>query len=73
MLPFADTAGQPFSYVLTDEAFSLLHQIEQQAAGRIGLSEDVVSPKDRHRYVVSGLMEEAIASSLLEGAAHHPP
>ena len=69
MLPFADTAGQPFSYVLTDEAFSLLHQIEQQAAGRIGLSEDVVSPKDRHRYVVSGLMEEAIASSLLEGAA----
>ena len=69
LLPFADTAGEFFSYVLTDEALSLLHQIEQQAAGRIGLPEDVVSPRDRHRYVVAGLMEEAIASSLLEHAA----
>lgn len=68
-LPFADTSGVPFSYVLTDEALSLIQQIDQQAAGRVGLAEDVVSPKDRNRYLVSSLMEEAISSSLLEGAA----
>lgn len=68
-LPLPDTEGRRFGYVLTDEALSLLHRIDQQAAGRIGLPEDVASPRDRDRYLVSGLMEEAIASSLLEGAA----
>ena len=68
-LPLSDTEGNCFTYILTDEAFSMLQQIDQQAAGRIGLPEDVVSPRDRNRYLVSGLMEEAIASSLLEGAA----
>jgi Fic family protein len=68
-LPFSDTNGQSFTYILTDEALSLMHQIEQQAAGRMGFPGKVISPRDRHRYVVSGLMEEAIASSLLEGAA----
>ena len=68
-LPFADTEGRAFSYILTDEALSLLLRIDQQAAGRIGLPEDVLGGTDRTRYVVSGLMEEAIASSLLEGAA----
>ena len=68
-LPLEDTEGRSFTYVLTDEALSLLHRIDQQTAGRIGLQEDVVGSRDRTRYVVSGLMEEAIASSLLEGAA----
>ncbi len=68
-LPLTDAAGRPFSYVLTDEALSLLQRIDQQAASRIGLPEDVVNPRDRTRYVVASLMEEAIASSLLEGAA----
>lgn len=68
-LPLSDAAGNFFTYILTDDALSLLQQIDQQAAGRIGLREDVVSPRDRNRYLVSGLMEEAIASSLLEGAA----
>ncbi len=68
-LPLTNGDGQPFSYVLTDEALSLLQRIDQQAAGRVGLPEDVVNPRDRTRYVVAGLMEEAIASSLLEGAA----
>ena len=68
-LPLINGDGQPFSYVLTDEALSLLQRIDQQAAGRIGLPEEVVNPRDRTRYVVASLMEEAIASSLLEGAA----
>lgn len=68
-LPLTNGGGHPFSYVLTDEALSLLLRIDQQTAGRIGIPEDVVNARDRTRYLVSGLMEEAIASSLLEGAA----
>lgn len=68
-LPLTNGDGQPFSYVLTDEALSLLLRIDQQTAGRVGIPEDVVNARDRTRYLVSGLMEEAIASSLLEGAA----
>ena len=68
MLPFADTAGRPFSYVLTDEALSMLHQIDQQAAGRIQMPEVVTNSATRDRYIVAGLIEEAINSSLLEGA-----
>lgn len=68
MLPFADTTGRPFSYVLTDEALSMLHRIDQQAAGRIQMPEVVTNSVTRDRYIVAGLIEEAINSSLLEGA-----
>ncbi len=69
MLPFVDTAGRPFSYVLTDEALSMLHRIDQQVAGRIQMPEVVTNSATRDRYIVAGLIEEAINSSLLEGAA----
>lgn len=67
-LPLTDTAGRRFSYVLTDEALRLLWQIDQKAAGQITMPEEVTGAGDRNRYAVAGLMEEAIASSLLEGA-----
>ncbi len=69
LLPFTDTCGQAFSYVLTDEALSMLQQIDQQAAGRVRMPEMVANPANRDRYIVAGLIEEAINSSLLEGAA----
>lgn len=69
VLPFVDTAGRSFGYVLTDEALSMLHRIDQQAAGRIQMPEVVTNSATRDRYIVAGLIEEAINSSLLEGAA----
>jgi Fic family protein len=68
-LPFADTDGVPFTYVLTDEALELLHRIDRHASGRIEAPEMITNEATRDRYLVSSLMEEAIASSLLEGAA----
>ncbi|MCY4651213.1 MAG: Fic family protein [bacterium] len=67
-LPLTDTDGQAFSYVLTDEALSMLQQIDQQAAGSVQMPEVVATPASRDRYIVAGLIEEAINSSLLEGA-----
>jgi Fic family protein len=68
-LPFSDTDGAPFTYVLTDEALELLHRIDRYASGRIEAPEMITNEATRDRYLVSSLMEEAIASSLLEGAA----
>lgn len=68
-LPFTDKEGRRISYVLTDEALSILHQIDQQAAGQIRMPEVVTNSATRDRYIVAGLMEEAISSSLLENAA----
>ena len=68
-LPLTDTEGRQMSYVLTDEALSILHQIDQQAAGQIQMPEVVTNSATKDRYIVAGLMEEAISSSLLENAA----
>lgn len=68
-LPFHDTSGRPFSYVLTDEALSMLHRIDRFASGRIEVPEAITNEATKDRYLVSSLMEEAIGSSLLEGAA----
>lgn len=68
-LPVTDTEGGLFRYVLTDEALSMLHRIDQRLAGRIEAPEAVTNEATRDRYLLSSLMEEAITSSLLEGAA----
>lgn len=69
ILPFTDSDGQEFSVTLPDEALSLLHEIDQLASGRVAAPTEIVSGSTRDQYLVSSLMEEAISSSLLEGAA----
>jgi len=56
-------------YALPDRAQELLHVIDQRAAGEILFSENVSDSGTRRRYLVSSLMEEAIASSQIEGAS----
>ncbi len=68
-LPLVDTSGRAFTYVFTDEGLSMLHRIDRFASGRIEAPEVIVSESTRNQYLVSSLMEEAVASSLLEGAA----
>jgi len=60
-----------FRYVLLDEFQKKLHLLDCQAAGRLGSSLDSsnISGISGQRYIISSLMEEAIASSQLEGAA----
>jgi Fic family protein len=70
-LPFV--SNLPFSYVITDEALALLNRIDRFASGRIGAPEAITDSTTRDRYLVSSLMEEAISSSLLEGAATTRP
>jgi Fic family protein len=68
-LPFHAIDGRPFCFGLPDEVLRILHLVDQRAAGEIGMPEVVTNDAEaRRRYLVNGLMEEAIRSSQLEGA-----
>jgi len=67
-LSFQDKHKRPIQFGMPDPVLRLLHAIDQQAAGNIGMESPIVSGEDRDRYLVSSLIEEAITSSQLEGA-----
>lgn len=68
-LPLFDKNDRPIVFAMPDPVLRALHEIDRQAAGEIAMSEQAVSGEDRNRYLVSSLIEEAITSSQLEGAA----
>ena len=68
-LPLADKNGRPFSFSDSGYLHRMLHQVDRDAGGRIELPVDVANPQSRNRYLVNSLIEEAITSSQLEGAA----
>ncbi len=61
--------GRSFHYALTDTVLRQCVDIARRASGQISLPELAVNQSDRDRYVVNSLIEEAITSSQLEGAA----
>lgn len=69
VIPLLDTQSKAFSYWLPDSAQETLHKIDRQNPGEKSFAGEVPSPQERDRYIVSSLMEEAIASSQIEGAA----
>lgn len=62
-----DLCGRRFMYNLTPGMLEDLHYIDRDAAGRIEAR--LPGKADAQRYLVSSLMEEAIASSQIEGAS----
>ena len=68
-LPIDDKAGRPFSFSDSGYLYRMLHEVDRDASGRIERPADVVTADSRNRYLVNSLVEEAITSSQLEGAA----
>jgi Fic family protein len=68
-LPLRDKEDVEFKYALPDRVLRLTEEISRLASGQIAISEQVTSPAMRDRYIISSLIEEAITSSQLEGAA----
>ena len=68
-IPLADSAGLLFSYCLPDPLLEEVHSIDSRAKGRVATTEDVINEESRDRFLISSLIEEAITSSQLEGAA----
>ncbi|MEX0608145.1 MAG: Fic family protein [Balneolaceae bacterium] len=64
-----DTSKKSFYYTLPDLVLEKLHFIDRNASGAIELPEPITNPETRDRYIQSSLIEEAITSSQLEGAA----
>jgi len=69
VLPLDDKVGRSFSFSDSGYLYRMLHEVDRDASGRIELPADVVTTDSRNRYLVNSLIEEAITSSQLEGAA----
>ena len=57
-----------FSFMITDEMFELLHYFDMNIGGSL-TGEHPIPSENKTAYLVSSIMEEAIASSQMEGAA----
>lgn len=69
-LPFRSVRGEPLWFTLPPAAQRELMLCDQALAGRIGFAADAdLSDTTRNQIIVSALMDEAIASSQIEGAA----
>lgn len=68
-IPLRAVAGNSFHFTGPDLVTDLLHQIDRGGGTFVEIPEQVTNAEQRDRYVVRSLMEEAITSSQLEGAA----
>lgn len=68
-LPFRDKHGRSVQFGMPDPVLRALHEIDRRAAGTLSMDQPIVTGESRDRYLVSSLIEEAITSSQLEGAA----
>jgi Fic family protein len=68
-LPLTDNANNCFQYLLAGPMPELLHQIDMGGGGAIQMPGQITNPDTKDRYYVNSLIEEAITSSQLEGAA----
>ena len=67
-IKISGVAGFEFKYNLTTYIQQKLHEFDLNLGGRLG-GEEIIPRSDKNRYLISSIMEEAIASSQLEGAA----
>jgi len=61
--------GITLRYVQTPFIEKMLHDLDIRIGGKIDLKGQILAPPLQKKYLVNSLMEEAIASSQLEGAA----
>jgi len=68
-IPLLDKSGQHFSFCYTPAIRKMIYEIDRFTAGEGLFPTEQIQDADRDRYRVSALMEEAIWSSKIEGAA----
>lgn len=68
-IPLTDKKDKPFVFLTVDPMPEILHKIDQGARGLIEMPNQITNPDTKDRYYISSLIEEAITSSQLEGAA----
>jgi Fic family protein len=68
-IPLPDSKGQKFRYWLPDCILRESHFIDQQAGGSMLVDDPSIHSNEKQRYMIRSLIDEAIASSQIEGAA----
>ena len=68
-LPLTDPEGKPFGYAITNKIDEQLHELDITAMGTKGAPEPITNPHTQSQFLVRSLIQEAITSSQLEGAA----
>jgi len=68
-IPHSAKDGTPFVFGEPNVVRSLLHEIDFYGGGELKTSSQVANPTTRDTYLINSLIEEAITSSQLEGAA----
>jgi Fic family protein len=68
-IPLKDKEGRPFQFGVPDLVQAELHDIDVGAGRSLGVPEPITNPQTRDKYLIRSLIEEAITSSQLEGAA----
>lgn len=68
-VPLRDNRGGAFTYYQTEKMSKAVHEIDLGAGGSIGVPEPVMNENTKNYYYVNSLIQEAITSSQLEGAA----
>lgn len=58
-----------FAFSNPDPLQQMLCDFDRNTSGRVQISDQIVNPHTRDRYVVSAIIEESISSSQLEGAS----
>ena len=67
--PLFDSNRKPFTYRLPPAAHRILHRIDSDLGGSIGSPLDTTLNEDeKNRFLLTSLREEAISSSMIEGA-----
>lgn len=57
-----------FRFTITEQMYALLHEFDMNIGGNLG-TKSLIPESDKNFYLVSSIMEEAIASSQMEGAS----
>ncbi|MBI4825220.1 MAG: Fic family protein [Nitrospirae bacterium] len=68
-ISLADPKGRPFGYWMPDGIHKEIHFIDQKAGGSIMVDDPSVPSDEKRRYMIRSLVDEAISSSQIEGAA----
>ncbi len=68
-LPLISKDKKPFIFCVPDSIQAHLHWLDMNAAGTFKTQTPITNPQIRNTYLIKSLVEEAITSSQLEGAA----
>lgn len=68
-IPLLSKDNEQFGYWLPDTILKSISYIDKHAGGEILIGDAKIHKAEQKKYLINSLMEEAIASSMLEGAA----